>query len=113
MANNQTSDFFEPLMQLKGSKIFFITLSTVCSTFAAILGYGIWWFVKNSSEAKQTLVNTFILQVCFSAFQYTLLVQVKKIFIAFAADRNPRISSLCNIRYTIVLHYFIPWHWDV
>jgi hypothetical protein len=38
MANGQDEDFFEPLMQLSGAKIFFYILSILCSTIIVTLG---------------------------------------------------------------------------
>ena len=77
MAASNVEDFFEPLMYQNRSKIFLISLATLCAAIGASGNLGVFWFVNHSSEAKPTLMNRFIVKVCHAGFQYYFFVQVR------------------------------------
>ena len=76
MASSNADDFFETLIHQNGSKIFLISLSTVCAIIWASGSYGVYWFVNHSSKAKPTLINRLIAKACLAGCQFYVFVQV-------------------------------------
>ena len=101
MASSNADDFFETLIHQNGSKIFLISLSTVCAIIWASGSYGVYWFVNHSSKAKPTLINRLIAKACLAGCQYYVFVQVIKKLKRWLTNRLPKQTAEFGISYCL------------